>query len=246
MAKRITSGIVYEGPSRFDGAPIVAIVNCLNGRSRNGKTGRMAQLFIIRSDMSPLAAIAAGVDSSVCNLCKHRGIVGGGHGTCYVDVGKSVASVYRAYKRGSYQRMSGRDASDIARRYGVPIRLGAYGDPAALPVSVLYDLTVGVRSTGYTHSWTTSPEYKPFVMASVDNPDELAAAKGSGWRTFRTRLETETLNTREIACPASKEAGYRTTCANCTLCDGNGLPKSDVAIVVHGSGVKKYIAMRAI
>jgi len=246
MAKRIVSGIVYEGPSRFDGAPIVAIVTGLDGSSENDKTGPMAQLFIIRSDMSPLQAIAAGLDSSVCNFCKHRGCKGGGFGTCYVDVGKSVQSVYGAYTRGSYQRISGRTASDIARKYGVPIRLGAYGDPAALPVSVLYDLTVGVRSTGYTHSWATSPEYKPFVMASVDNPDELTAAKGSGWRTFRTRLETETLNAREIACPASKEAGYRTTCANCTLCDGNGLPKSDVAIVVHGSGVKKYIAMRAI
>ena len=246
MAKRITSGIVYEGPSRFDGAPIVAIVTGLDGRSKNGKTGRMGQLFILRADMSPLEAIARGLDSTVCNGCKHRGRNGGGSGTCYVVVAQSPQAVYGAYMRGSYQRITGRQASDIARSYGVPIRLGAYGDPAAIPVSVLYDITIGIRSTGYTHSWETSPEYRPFVMASVDSPEEFETAKSAGWRTFRTRLETETLQPREVACPASKESGYRTNCAKCALCDGAGVPKSDVAIVAHGSGVQKYIQMRSI
>jgi len=56
--------IVYQGPSMIDGAPIVAIVTGLTRKSKNEKTGNMAQVFILRADMSPLQAIASGADGS--------------------------------------------------------------------------------------------------------------------------------------------------------------------------------------
>ena len=48
--------ILYEGPSQIDGAPIVVIVNKIDG-SDNAKTGAMVQTFIIRSDVAPTEAL---------------------------------------------------------------------------------------------------------------------------------------------------------------------------------------------
>lgn len=59
--------IILEGPPPIDGAPIVAILNGATGRSSaNRKTGAMAQLWIIRADISPVDAIHTGEDASVC------------------------------------------------------------------------------------------------------------------------------------------------------------------------------------
>ena len=60
----IVSGyVIYDGPSMIDGERIVAIVTGLTG-SRNTKTGKMVQTYIIRPDMSPLEAVRKGKDVS--------------------------------------------------------------------------------------------------------------------------------------------------------------------------------------
>lgn len=66
--------ILYEGPSMIDGAPIVVIVNKIDG-SDNAKTGAMVQTFIIRSDVAPVEALATGADVSICGDCEHRPIL---------------------------------------------------------------------------------------------------------------------------------------------------------------------------
>ena len=43
---------------------------------------------------------------------------------------------------------------------------------------------------------------------------------------------------KEILCPASKEAGYRTTCDSCKLCSGSNISAKSIAIVAHGGGAK--------
>ena len=43
----IESGIVWEGASLFDGAPIVAIVTGATGGSANEKTGRILGLCLV-------------------------------------------------------------------------------------------------------------------------------------------------------------------------------------------------------
>ena len=54
---------------------------------------------------------------------------------CYVNVGQAPAGVWRAFRAGRYPRYRRRvDAELLADR---SIRLGAYGDPAALPDSVV-------------------------------------------------------------------------------------------------------------
>jgi len=59
---KILGYIAYEGPSKIDGAPIVVIVNKINGDSKNDKTGAIVQTFIIRSDIAPMAALQTGAD----------------------------------------------------------------------------------------------------------------------------------------------------------------------------------------
>ncbi len=95
--------VFYDGPSALDGAPIIGIVVL---RSANVKTGDLVQTFILRADQSPLAAIDSGADASICGDCVHRGDDTRVR-TCYVDVGKSVQSVYAACVRVAYQLLDG-------------------------------------------------------------------------------------------------------------------------------------------
>lgn len=47
--------VLWEGPSRFTGVPIVAIVTGLGyWKSGNTKTGPMAQVWILRQDRPPM------------------------------------------------------------------------------------------------------------------------------------------------------------------------------------------------
>ena len=100
---KILGYIAYEGPSEIDGAPIVVIINKIDG-SANAKTGAIVQSFIIRSDVNPVEALKTGADASICGDCVHRPITAKetGEPPCYVNVGRSVLAVYNAYKRGRY------------------------------------------------------------------------------------------------------------------------------------------------
>lgn len=246
VEKKINSAIVWQGASRFDASPIVAIVTGLGRRSKNQKTGPMAQLWIMRSDVSPVEAVQTGSDYAICWSCVHRGTTS--TRSCYVQVGKAPLAIWRAFRAGHYPTITPRDAADIARSRGLRMRLGAYGDPAALPTQILQELTIGLHWTGYTHAWAISPEYRPWLMASVDTPGDLAIARAAGWRTFRTRLASDDLHDREITCPASVEAGQRTTCSDCRLCAGTRPEdtRASIAILAHGSGTRNYIALRAV
>lgn len=123
--------------------------------------------------------------------------------------------------------------------------MGAYGDPAALPFAVweavLGDCE-GVADTGYTHQWRTCDvRFARYLMASVDNVDDWRAAKAKGYRTFRVRRPGEALQTREVACPASAESGFKTTCERCMACGGHrAKARADIVIVVHGAGARSF------
>jgi hypothetical protein len=238
MAK--TRGFVfYDGPSAIDGAPIIGIAVL---RSKNVKTGDMVQTFILRADQSPLAAIDSGADASICGDCVHRGADGSAR-TCYVDVAKSVQSVYAAWTRGAYPLMS--PAQGARMLAGRAVRLGAYGDPAAIPARhwrVLLRYAAG--RTGYTHQWRQAhaQALRELVMASADSAQERDTARAMGWRTFRVRGADESLGAREFACPASPEGGNRRQCITCQACDGaaRGPAQASVAIIVHGAMARHF------
>jgi len=238
MAK-ILGYIAYEGPSEIDGAPIVVIINKIDG-SANAKTGAIVQSFIIRSDVNPVEALQTGADESICGQCEHRPIIAKKTGKvpCYVQVAKSVLSVYNAYLRGRYVRA---DAATIARALaGKVVRIGTYGDGAAAPVRMWTQITryaAGVR--GYTHQWQNAgfdhASWAPLVMASADSIDQAAMANLYGMRVFRVSVGVDK-QPGETVCPASAEAGRKSTCAKCTLCSGTRIQARDVVIADHAAG----------
>lgn len=236
--------IAYEGPSLIDGAPIVVIVNKLDG-SDNAKTGAIVQSFIIRADVAPTDALKNGADESICGDCPHRPLLAkqNGQAPCYVNVGRSVRSVYEAYRRGRYTKA---DPATIARALaGKIVRLGTYGDPAAAPVTMWAQITrYAAGRRGYTHQWQRpdfdAAAWAPLVMASADTIDEAARANLLGMRVFRVSIGLD-VQAGEASCPASAEAGRRATCAKCTLCSGTSIQARDIVIADHAAGHKRRV-----
>ena len=248
MSNKILGYIAYEGASQIDGAPIVVIVNKISSGSANAKTGAIVQTFIIRSDIAPMAAVQSGDDVAICGDCEHRPALAKktGAAPCYVQVGKSVQSVYHAYKRGRYIKA---DPATIARALqGKIVRLGTYGDPFAAPVGMwnqIIRFAAGHR--GYTHQWNRADfdaaAWSPLVMASADTIDQAAHANLLGMRVFRVSIGVDK-QTGEAVCPASAEGLRRSTCAKCTLCAGTSIQARDVVIADHAAGhARRVIAI---
>lgn len=98
------------------------------------------------------------------------------------------------------------------------VRFGTYGEPSAIPIDLVDTIcSISETWTGYTHQWLKRSEYAPYFMASVHNiyQESLAHKKG-----FRAYIATEEEIEGFIQCPASKEAGYKSSCAACGLCSG--------------------------
>jgi hypothetical protein len=255
--------IIYQGPSKIDGAPIVVIATGFEKRSGNSKTGNLIQTWIERADMSPLEARAQGLDPSICGSCRNRSRASGGTDACYVDVGRAPEGIWHAYHRTvdpTVVRSCPRCRTAARRGKGIKhwvahppygivsrrceiarlgaardIRIGAHGDPAAVPGWVWNAFTKRARSVrGYTHRWKRAQHLRGICRASVDTPKERTAAKRLGWMTFRVRTEDEPRERGEARCPASKEAGARVTCETCPIgCSGEST--KDVTIIAHGS-----------
>lgn len=239
MTKQANGVVIYRGPSALDGAPIIVIATGMANRSTNTKTGALVQTWILREDVSPSEAVNSGADSSICGACPHRGIVVDGKNqgrSCYVSIWQAPRNIWESFHRGIYRDVSGDDLGALFA--GKRVRLGAYGDPAAVPLAI-WDavLSQSDAHTGYTHQWRTAPVgFARYVMASCDTGSDYLAAKALGYRTFRVRLASDLLNVRETVCPASKEAGVKTNCAACIACGGTSAKaRVDIAIVAHGS-----------
>jgi hypothetical protein len=224
--------ILWEGASLLNGAPIVAIATGLASKSSNRKTGAMVQTYILRSDISPIDAVRTGADASICGNCPHRGqdsdlmaLSVKQHRTCYVNVGQGPRAVFSAYRRGAYPlALQANGGLAGVRLIGADriVRLGTYGDPAAVPANVWLALVHFSRGhTGYTHQWRNAPELSTLCMASVDSVNEAREAQALGWRTFRVDTSRAIGAQRgEVLCPASKEAGKKLTCEKCLACGG--------------------------
>lgn len=228
------SGIIYKGPSRIDGKPIVVIATYSN---RNRKTGSVLQTYILREEINPLEASKNGEDYSICGSCPMRGEVTtdpkrkiAKDRRCYVNLGQGVLIVWRAFKRGVYQSAE-TSAERVALGRDRVVRVGTYGDPAACPDHVWEDLIA--QSTtwmAYTHQKPWRPD---IAMQSADDYHEAALHWAAGRRTFRVITGLDEIDkARETLCPASKEAGARVQCAACKLCRGSASAKS-IAIVEH-------------
>jgi hypothetical protein len=238
MTKQLRAGIIYQGPSLLDGLPIVAIATYSD---KNTKTGKVLQTYIMRSDISPLEASKTGQDFSICGDCKFRGEVTSDpkrkqakNRTCYVNLGQGPTIVYKAYKRGVYpiatHKISGTRVELGKNRV---VRLGTYGDPAAVP-SHIWDelLTECLSHLAYSHQSGFRPD---ITMQSADTLEQAQAHWAKRARTFRVIDSLEDIDPiNEILCPASKEAGRRVQCVKCQLCSGlTSNSKKSIAIVEH-------------
>tara|TARA_R110002153_G_scaffold6761_1_gene30782 strand:+ start:104 stop:826 length:723 start_codon:yes stop_codon:yes gene_type:complete len=227
--------IIYDGPSMLDGKDIVVLISGLKTRSKNDKTGDMFQTWILVRDIHPVEAAKMGLDASICGGCPRRPIH---ENTCYVQLGKAVTSMWRAYKYDRYEKMAPTQVADMIRNHKRTrkLRIGSYGDPLAVPSEVFKPLVNAAESfTGYTHQVKrANKKWSRYVMASADTKQQALDYQAAGFRTFRVRAEKSTLLPNEIACPASKEAGRVSSCAKCSLCMGTtSNSKKSVAIIEH-------------
>jgi len=200
----------------------------------------MVQVWILPTNINPVDAVNSGRDAVICGTCPHRGSDTRKR-SCYVNVGQAPNSVWKAFHRGSYAHLPVTNYAEAFKNRA--IRLGAYGDPAFIPQHIVTALTaVATKWTGYTHQWRTNSWLKSFVMASCDSTQDYLDARAAGWRTFRVSASLTPL-TNEILCPASKEAGNKTQCAQCGLCAGTSKQAKNIYIPVHGSGAKNALVI---
>ena len=221
--------IAFEGLSLFNKKPIVGIVT-LN--SSNAKTGNIAQLWIIRSDISPVDAVKNGADQSVCGGCIHRHYTGG---ACYVLPFRAPRNVYASYKKGNYDNNYD---EGLARLKGLGLRLGAYGDPAMLPDHTLKTLADNARfHTGYTHQWKNKKlaHALKYCQGSVDSLEEISQLKkvDPNAKHFRVSHSKDLLKS-EIECLNTSD---NLSCAECKLCDGS---KKNIVVKVHGKKSARF------
>lgn len=239
------SFIIYQGPSLLDGEEIVVIAQT---KTRNVKTGDMVQTYILRADMDPVTANRIGADVSICGNCPLRGTPNltkekgqaDGRG-CYVTLIHGPASVYRTFAAGKYPAARGH-AAIAAIGKGRMVRIGTYGDGAAVP-SYIWDSLCSQSAgwTAYTHQseWAGAAADPARFMVSVQSSADAKAAWDNGGRTFRVIADVaDMVKGKEILCPASAEAGYRTTCDTCGLCAGASIKAKSIAIVAHGPTTK--------
>ena len=228
---------IYEGPSMLDGEPIIAILTGLSKASANPKTGAMLQVWIMPRDVKPNDAVKTGADASVCGNCPLRPLlwkaaeVKPSKRPCYVKTFQAARSVWVANR---FLPVTDTIAARVLIG-GRKVRLGAWGDPAALPPELVTGIVEGAHKTGYSHQWREH-DLSDHVMASVHTLEEREQAIAAGYRTFRIIADVSEIVAGEISCPASKEAGARTTCAKCGLCDGMNGPndkRKTLAIIAH-------------
>lgn len=249
--------IIYRGPSMLDGSPILVVATGLASGSVNTKTGALVQTWILRDDVSPIDAAHSGADSAICGSCPHRGEVVEGRNvsrSCYVNLGQAPLNVWRTAHRVPLANGKARAGYPVASPEtlaahfdGRLVRLGSYGDPAAVPVWVWQAvMSKADGGTGYTHQWKdAAPELAQWCMASCDSQVDRVFAGFLGYRTFRvTRADARTDKAeREVVCPASKEAGTLTNCAACKACGGTSAKaKADIVITVHGTASHRKAA----
>jgi hypothetical protein len=234
VLNNVTGFVIYDGPSVLTGKSIIVIATGFK-RVKNPKTGKMLQVWIMDKHTHPVEALWTGDDENVCGSCKHRHFR-----SCYVNVGQGPANVYKAWKRGTYLKATKKTLSLFQ---GKKIRLGAYGDPAAVPASIWKSICgVSAGWTAYTHAWKrqSAQEHKNFCMASCDTWDEAQEAMKRGWKPFYVRQPSDPLPERFFECPASKEEDRRLNCSECLACRGGELRDGQacVSIVRHGPSWK--------
>lgn len=219
---------IYNGPSILHPeVPILGLLSNVDRPSENSKTGNQVQLWILLRDQSPVEGVKTKADVAICGTCPLRGSI------CYVNHAFGTANVWRSWKRGNV-------TLGFPPRYKTrfrSLRLGAYGDPAALPIELLTTLVTRFRTwTGFTHLWRDAhPDLRALCMASVETPALAEEANLMGWRSFRIRTSTDETRFKDEALCAHEATHKEITCENCGACNGNQKTfTGNIVTTVHG------------
>ena len=235
----ITGLTIYDGPSKLNGQDIIAVATL---KSKNSKTGNLVQVHILPKNLAPTEAINSGQDKSVCQ-CQLRGIlqkqtIEGKVTTrnkgriCYCLAYQAPTNIWKKFQAGGYPQLDKTTAFLIKGRQ---IRLGAIGDPSAIPMKV-WDklLKLGNGHTSYTHQWDR-PKYRylnKFSQASTHTMHDTMVAQAINFRTFRISQTGEPIRRlKERVCLAT----FGKQCSECMLCNGN---RANIVIKIHGSKAK--------
>ena len=202
----------------------------------NAKTGALIQNYIIPAAwLETDAKISTLSDTDVCFDCDHGKSK---NKTCYVRKGQSemgLASKVRSLRKLGLENipeLSPESEADLLNAIeGRGVRFGSYGEPILLGEALIGKISKRAKFwTGYTHQWHKNNWAKDYFMASVESEMISKAAQKSGFRTFFVG----TPQSKEyVTCPASKEAGNKTTCDNCKLCMGTSSKAKSVTILPH-------------
>jgi hypothetical protein len=287
LAKGKLAGVIlWRGASYFDDSPVVYVATKFRDNSANEKTGGMVQTFILPDPIAAgvdvngkrpakiVAWLKATGAKSICGDCPHAWQYNEstgqyGKGTCYVREYQAPAAVLGAIAR----RITGESDSYAVAGVDFPeswipelgrgrdVRLGSYGDPAAVPAAVSIDFVKHAAGrTGYTHFWKSANArarsnalaLSDIVMASADSPVDVESARALGYRAFFVVPHGSIGEGRDVIsnarklgatlCPASKEfeiaTGRRTNCQACGICSGatgKGANARDVLIPDHSA-----------
>ena len=131
-------------------------------------------------------------------------------------------------------------ATHVLHHDGKPIRMGAYGDPVAIPWIAWTGLHLASKWTGYTHQWRRldAAPFRNVLMASCDGPAEAAQAARAGWRTFLVRpVGQKDPVAGAIECPSNRG----TQCRDCGLCSGQQkFQAPSIWIEAHGPAARAF------
>lgn len=150
----------------------------------------------------------------------------------FVSMLKSIAKEYDCFD--NIPKLSEDIYSDILKicnkKY---VRFGTYGEPTEIDLNLISDITnISSTWTGYTHQYIRKTEYLNYFMASVHNESQSKMVQNR-WNG-RSFIASKSGDENAVVCPASNEAGFKSTCAKCGLCSGiMGKGKKDVKILEH-------------
>jgi hypothetical protein len=120
------------------------------------------------------------------------------------------------------------------------VRLGTYGDPAAVPGFIWDSLISRAEGhTAYSHQrYVNGAAFRPDIM--MVSADTLPAARDAwrkGYRTFRVARDlSDIVPGKEIACPSLRGV----TCQRCGLCGGASVQAKSIVIPAHGAGAGHF------
>lgn len=215
--------LVWSGPSQWNGEPVVVIATGIHNSS-NPKTGPVVQFYILPERGDPKRHVDEGTDATVCGDCIHRPSEGG---DCYVSTQWAPRNLLTALRRGAVR------AAPPSLFDGAYVRLGAWGDPAMVPLHVWQPIVRGAAQiVGYTQQWHNLPASEwGFLMASCEDEATMRHAQSTGWRTFRVLYEDDVPLDGESECLAT---AAHIPCIACGGCDGRSARPS-YYIRAHGT-----------